>query len=305
MNVALPSRSPRFGDALDALICSSAEGSGRLRAWSLVVTVFGDAVAPRGGVLRLAALQEVTGRLGVEAGALRTAMSRLARDGWLARDRRGRASYYALTEAKRAELDAATRRIYAAGPPDWDGGWRIALLPPSAGCREGPARALRAAGFARASEGVHLRPDAPGAGPPPEISGLSLFRAPVGAACVAPELIAAVWPPEAAAARFADLASRIAPLAAAGAPDAPLDAMAARSLLIHLWRRAVLASADLPEALHPPDWPGEAARAATRALYWRLAGPSEAWLDACRGGPDGALPPAAPDFAGRFGGPLG
>ena len=109
--------SPSFSAALDALLAELSAGPGRLRAWSLAVTLFGDAAAPRGGALRLGAVQAVLGRLGVEPGALRTAMSRLARDGWLARERRGRASFYSLTAARAEELAAATRRIYAAGPP--------------------------------------------------------------------------------------------------------------------------------------------------------------------------------------------
>jgi phenylacetic acid degradation operon negative regulatory protein len=151
-----------------------------------------------------------------------------------------------------------------------------------------------------------LRPARPGEGPEAEAAppGVSLFLSPPGAGAVAPELVAAAWPPETPAARFRDLSARLAPLAGAdaGAAD-PLDALAARALLIHLWRRAVLAAPDLPEALRPEGWPGEAARADARALYWRLAGAAEAWLDGCEGGPDGALPPPAPDFRDRFGGP--
>jgi phenylacetic acid degradation operon negative regulatory protein len=260
-------------------------------------------------VLRVAALQEIVGRLGVEPGALRTALSRLARDGWLERERRGRASFHALTPRGRAELDAASRRIYAEGPPPWEGAWLLAALRPGAPKPEqdAAARSLRAAGFARVSPGLLLRPARPGEGPEAETAppGVSLFLAPPGASAVAPDLVAAAWPSETPAARFRDLAARLAPLAEAAeraAPE-PLDALAARVLLIHLWRRAVLAAPDLPEALRPEGWPGEAARAATRALYWRLAEPAEAWLDACLGGPEGALPPPGPAFRRRFGGP--
>ncbi|MET0169130.1 MAG: phenylacetic acid degradation protein, partial [Aliihoeflea sp.] len=58
---------------------------GRLRVGSLVVTMFGDAIAPRGGRVALGVLQDLMGRLRVEPGALRTAMSRLASDGWVIR----------------------------------------------------------------------------------------------------------------------------------------------------------------------------------------------------------------------------
>jgi len=289
---APPTQGAGPAPSLDALVADLPSGAGRLRAWSLVVTLFGDAVAPRGGVLRVAALQAVLERLGVEPGALRTALSRLARDGWLARDRRGRASFYALTPAKSEELAAATRRIYAAGPPLWNGDWQIA----SPGAHP---EALTAGGFAEAAPGLFLRPRLAGASPAPVDA--NLFDCPAEGARATASLIRAAWPETVAAERMAaaeKAARALAPLAHAD----PLEALAARTLLIHLWRRAVLASSELPAALQPPDWPGERARNAVRDLYWRLAPASERWLDACFGSPDGALPSPDGDFHRRFGG---
>ncbi|MEM6438542.1 MAG: PaaX family transcriptional regulator C-terminal domain-containing protein [Pseudomonadota bacterium] len=282
---------PARGSALDRAV--AAQDRGGLRAWSLVTTVFGDAAAPRGGTLPLAAVQEVVGRLGVEPGALRTAMSRLARDGWLARERRGRTSFYALTETKRDEWTAATRRIYAAGPPAWSGGWEAAAPDPGRDVGAG----LRAAGFAEAAPGFWLRPDLPGAPPAPR--GASVFAAPSEASRVSRALIDAGWPSGGAARRFEEVA-RLAEALGADLPHAPdpLEALAARTLLLHAWRRAVLAGPDLPAALRPEGWPGERARAAVRALYWRLVPASEAWLDGALGPSAGA----AEALAGRFGG---
>src|SRR5690606_38240402 len=100
---------------------------GRLRVWSLVVTAFGDAVVPRGGRIALAVLQELMGRLDVEPGALRTAMSRLAADRWVERERVGRNSFFELASGGRHSFALATRRIYAHGPPCWSGGWTVAI----------------------------------------------------------------------------------------------------------------------------------------------------------------------------------
>ncbi len=94
--------------ALKGLVADLHE-RGRLRVWSLVVTFFGDAVAPRGGRVALAVLQDVMGRLGVEAGALRTALSRLAADQWVMREKAGRNSLYALDGHGRHAFDQATR----------------------------------------------------------------------------------------------------------------------------------------------------------------------------------------------------
>ena len=48
----------------------------RLKTWSLIVTVFGDAILPRGGSVAAGTLGEIMEAMGVEAGAMRTAISR-------------------------------------------------------------------------------------------------------------------------------------------------------------------------------------------------------------------------------------
>jgi phenylacetic acid degradation operon negative regulatory protein len=91
---------------------------GRLRVWSLLVTFFGDAVAPRGGRVALSVLQDAMALLNIEAGAVRTAMSRLAGDGWVEREREGRLSFYELVTERPVCLrrgDAADLRARPAG----------------------------------------------------------------------------------------------------------------------------------------------------------------------------------------------
>lgn len=116
----------------------------RLRVWSLVVTVFGDAAAPRGGRMPAAALTAITGRLGVGAGAARTALSRLVADGTLTREREGRASFHRLSPAAAAEVAAASRLIY--GAPGDEGPWTIGVGP-------APRRSLPLPGGAWLSRG--------------------------------------------------------------------------------------------------------------------------------------------------------
>ena len=98
-------------------------GNGRLRVWSLIITFFGDAVALRGGRVALSTLRDAMGLLDIEPGAVRTALSRLANEGWVERQREGRLSFYKLTDQGRAAFDEPTRRIYAAAARDWDGEW--------------------------------------------------------------------------------------------------------------------------------------------------------------------------------------
>lgn len=268
----------------------------RPRVWSLIITVFGDQIVPRGGRVPLAVLQEIMARLGVEPGALRTALSRLVADGWVERERRGRNSFFRLDERGRHAFDLATRRIYAGGPPEWDGAWTVAIAPPGT---EAAGAELAGAGFVRVAGGVYLRPRTPG-----EIAvenALSDMLVIHGASAEHPEMLRSLWPSSRIADAYRGFLEAYLGLAAAleaGWTPAPLDALAARTLLIHDWRRIVLRDPGLPRDLLPRDWPGEEARTLVRDIYRRLVPASEGWLDDV-----GLPPPSAPrSFAGRFGG---
>ena len=83
-----------------------------LRAGSLIVTIYGDAIVPRGGSLWLGSLLDMLAGFGVEPGLVRTAVSRLVADGWFERTRIGKQSYYRLSPWGAAEFATATTRIY-------------------------------------------------------------------------------------------------------------------------------------------------------------------------------------------------
>jgi phenylacetic acid degradation operon negative regulatory protein len=256
------------------------------RTGSVIATVYGDAILPRGGSLALADLLTLMRRLGVAEGVVRTAVSRLAQDGLLIGRRVGRRSAYALTERGRAEFLAAAPRIYGRASPGWDGRLRLAFPDTAAG-----RQSLEAAGFASLAPGVLA---SPGPGPADilcvEASGPSARLA---------ALAARAWPLERLGglyAGFVEMFSALEP-----PPDvAPLDAMAARILLIHAWRRIALRDPALPPALLPPHWPGGRARRLCLTLYGAMAVASEHWLDAASGG-DEALPRGL-DPAARFDG---
>jgi phenylacetic acid degradation operon negative regulatory protein len=71
-------------------------------------------------------------------------------------------------------------------------------------------------------------------------------------------------------------------------------AFVVRTLLVHSFRRVVLHDPLFPDELLPSSWPGPAAYALCRELYWLTYEPAEAFLTATLEGTDGALPPTAP-----------
>ena len=60
------------------------------RARSLIVSVWGDALAPHGGVAWLSGLIRLMAPFGMNERLVRTSVFRLARDGWLSAQSRGR-----------------------------------------------------------------------------------------------------------------------------------------------------------------------------------------------------------------------
>ena len=250
---------PAFDQLLAALSTTPA------RTGSVIVTIYGDAILPRGGSLALADLLALMARLGAPNGVVRTAVSRLAKDGLVEGRRVGRRSAYALTSRGRTEFRAAIPQIYGTGRPNWDGHLRLAF--PEPGTDRTP---LDQAGFALIAPGVLLSPNpAPPGSPSLNASG------PVE---TLQRLAARAWPLASLGEHYKAFAANFAPLHPVP-PTTPLDAMAARTTLIHAWRRIALRDPHLPQSLLPPNWPGLQARSLCIDLYTALTPASEAWLD--------------------------
>ena len=97
-----------------------------------------------------------------------------------------------------------------------------------------------------------------------------------------PDAFRALWPSTDVAAAYGAFIDAYRPLSRRlehGLELRPVDAIAARTLLIHDWRRIVLRDPSIPLALLPADWPGEEARALVHQVYGKVRGASEAWLD--------------------------
>ena len=127
------------------------------RTGSIVITVFGDAIVPRGGSVWLGTLLEFFEQLDIDASVVRTAMSRLAADGWFERHKVGRNSFYRLVQSGRQTFDIATRHIYGAPASDWTGRFELLLIG-NGGDRDASREALKNAGFGSPLPGVWVAP---------------------------------------------------------------------------------------------------------------------------------------------------
>jgi len=270
-----------------------------IRAGSPIITVFGDAVVPRGGVLSMASLIEIMRAFRVSESLVRTALSRLVSDGWFERWRLGRNSFYRLTARGSREFGRATERIYSDTPHPWRGHFELILL-------EAADRLALRAELSGLGYGV-LGPDllvAP-AGSPVEIGGAHLkLTASAGDRATARSLAKRAWPlaeVEARYHRFVATYSAARAAVRAGEPFEDLEALIVRILLIHDFRRAVLRDPQLPAEILPEPWAGRTARVLCAEVYLALAPFAERWLGEHGQSDSGPLPPADRAFAQRFG----
>jgi phenylacetic acid degradation operon negative regulatory protein len=269
------------------------------RTGSIVITVFGDAIVPRGGSVWLGTLLEFFESLDIDAGVVRTAMSRLAADGWLERVKLGRNSFYRPVKKGRQTFDAATKHIYDMQSSDWTGRFELVLIG-QAEDRDAAREALKNAGFGSPLPGVWVAPS----GVPIPREAASALRLEVSAEDDSGRrLLRESWPLDQTADAYLKFIRTFKPLhdrmsRREHLPDA--DAFTARILLIHYYRRVVLRDPLLPTALLPEDWPGRAARKLCGEIYRGLLPASEQWLDRHATNENGPLPKAGPELSRRF-----
>jgi phenylacetic acid degradation operon negative regulatory protein len=284
------------------------------RSKSLVMTIFGDAIAPHGGTVWLGSLIELLAPFGVNDRLLRTSVFRLAQEGWLHASRERRRSSYAILPQALPRFERAYRRIYAPLEIHWDGNWTLLL----AGAQlEAPLRAalrkeLLWEGYAMVSNGVFGHP----AGDPQVLRDI-LERLGAGGKLFAfsatalpgvpgrplPQLVAEAWDLSGVIAGYQQFIDQFEPLLALATGQlAPEEAFVIRTLLIHAYRRVQLHDPRLPVELLPDPWPGARAYALARALYLAIHAGADGHVLAMLRREDEGAPLAEASFFQRFGG---
>src|SRR5580698_9902375 len=131
-----------------------------LRGGSLIVTLFGDSILPRGGVVALGSLIELTAPFGLNERLVRTAASRLVLEGWIEGRRTGKLSEYRLSKNGRSLFVEATKRIYGEPGTAWSGRWTLIVVPPMRAAQRKEIRdELMWLGFGEISATVFAHPE--------------------------------------------------------------------------------------------------------------------------------------------------
>jgi phenylacetic acid degradation operon negative regulatory protein len=283
-----------------------------LRGGSLIVTLFGDSIMPRGGAVALGSLIELAAPFGLNERLVRTATARLAQQGWLEARRAGKRSEYHLSKNGRERFAEATKRIYSEPDTQWSGRWTLIVVAPM---RAAQRRAIRKElvwrGFGEISATVFAHPEFDSRalrsqrGSAGLLSKVIAFDATL-AEDDAPQRLAHLgWDLDDLGLRYQRFVKRFRPVHAAlqrrRAAD-PRDCFLVRTLLIHEYRRLHLRDPLLPAQLLRAEWPGALAAALCRDIYTRVFEASEIHLSRVAAKLAGPLPPADPSVMQRFGG---
>lgn len=260
-----------------------------MRARSALFDVYGGYLRTRGGSAAIAALVRLLEPLGFGAPAIRTAVSRMVRQGWLEPVRLADGPGYALTARAERRLDEAGARIYRTKPSTWDGRWHLVVLEelPTRGARDRLDSSLRLLGYGPLGPTTWIAPR-----PSAELTevltadGLAarVFHGPHEGDDA--ELAARAWDLDALGREYTAFVTEWAPRVSAVDGSVPAEAFAASQQLLHAWRRFLFHDPGLPAELLPERWPGTEAAEFFDWHTARLAPAAETYLEDClnRGG---------------------
>ncbi len=257
-----------------------------MHARSALFDVYGDHLRARGDEAPVAALVALLDAVGIAAPAVRTAISRMAAQGWLEPVALEAGRGYRATDRAIHRLDEAAERIYRRRALPWDGCWHLAIvaMPEDRSARDRLRADLAWLGCARLAGDVWVSPH--------PVEDLADVAGRAGAEVVTARV--AEFQPRDAPLRRWDLeslrtsydawlgsAEQLVAENLAAHEDPTRAAFAARFRLVHEWRKFLFTDPGLPDELLPGDWPGRLAQARFAEAAEGLRPRSDEFLARC------------------------
>lgn len=248
------------------------------RPASLIFTLYGDFVHRDGDRLSVASLVRLMAEFGLSEQAVRQAVSRMSRQGWLRPVKSGTRAAYALTGRGIRRVEQISPRIYEPAT-EWDGQWRIVTYTVSESARahrDQLRKDLTLLGLAPLSGSTWISPrdvvDAVRDAIQHDTLAQSVHF--FAAAYLAPlsdrELLEKCWDLHAIAAAYRVFITYYEPRLEEERKRRALSDEAAfveRLWLVQDFRRFAYLDPGLPSALLPAHWPGSIASALFREYY--------------------------------------
>lgn len=245
---------------------------------SFIFTLYGDFARGHGDEIPTRSLLGLMKVFGLSEQAVRQAVSRMSKQGWLRARKAGTRSFYALTQRGIRRIEKISPRIYQAAQ-EWDGRWRLLTYSVSETRRESRDRLrkdLRVLGFAPLSASTWISPreaiDAAREAAQAHDLGscIDLFTAEYGGPLGDRELLAKCWDVGAIAQAYSHFIQVYEPKLRSERREPALSAEGAfveRLWLVHDFRRFAYLDPGLPSALLPAHWPGSIASSLFRQYY--------------------------------------
>jgi phenylacetic acid degradation operon negative regulatory protein len=244
------------------------------------------------GELWVGALIRLMAPFDVSPAAVRQAISRMSRQGWLAVRRQGNRAYYRVTERGRRRIEELTPRIY--GPViEWDGCWRLltyAIGEKRRKRRERLRAELNALGWAQLSPTTWISPSdtlvaaRDAARATGTLDAANLFTSEYRGPRSNRELLERCWNVGEIAAAYRAFIDRYEPRLRRERERGDLSDEAAfveRLWLVHDYRKFAYLDPGLPSELLPAHWPGTTAAALFREYYAAVDAKSQRYFHLC------------------------
>jgi phenylacetic acid degradation operon negative regulatory protein len=259
-----------------------------MQARSALFDLYGDYLRPRGGRAPVAALVRLLAPLGIAAPAVRTAVSRMVRQGWLHPLRLSTGPGYLLTPKAARRLDEAAIRIYRTNTVAWDGSFDLIVLDSSVPRpdRTRLASSLAFLGYGSLDDGTWVATR-----PADEVDlllnegGVRYERFTARHAAGTPgatALVRRAWNLDEIAGAYEQFVRELRPVVnAVTGTSTDEEAYAARFRLVHAWRTFLFRDPQLPPELLPERWAGLAAAAFFDRQAARLRPAADRHVDRC------------------------
>jgi phenylacetic acid degradation operon negative regulatory protein len=266
-----------------------------MHARSALFDLFGDYLRPRGGRAPVAVLVRLLAPVGVTPAAVRTAISRMVKQGWLLPVRLDGSPGYQLSIKAVHRLDEAASRIYRTDRKTWNGQFDLLVLDPpeSRATRARLTATLAYLGYGGVDGTTWVSPR--GADEIDEVlreAGVSYERFIASHAAGesgAAALVRRAWDLAGLASAYERfVADQMPAMQGSPTPDmhstqtsADESAYAARFRLVHAWRTFLFRDPELPAALLPSPWPGRTAADFFDRHEARLRPAADRFVDRC------------------------
>ena len=223
---------------------------GPLKTWSVLVTIMGDLCTERGDQIDGRTLTVLTANMGITSQAVRVALHRLRRDGWIDSTKTGRSATHALTHAGWDQTQAVRQQIYSPCPrPDLDVFLAVA----------GPDMTASGINDLISQETLQIAPRTALVLNASDLHAPDVLFTRLSPATI-PGWAAETVVSDRTLAEYQLLTESVGEVLKQTAPSQTIEQTVLRLLILHQWRRLRLRHGDLPDAILQKDWAGATAR---------------------------------------------